>query len=308
MSPMPKAQANGIELEYETFGDPSDPALLLIMGFGAQMTYWPDQFCRMLAERGFHVVRFDNRDVGLSTKVESASMPPYTLDDMADDAAGLLDALGLERAHVVGASMGGFIAQLVAVRHPDKVATLCSIMSSTGNPGVGQPTEEALAALLTPPPPNREDYVERGLAVARVIGSPGYPASDDYVRQRAGAAFDRSFYPEGTLRQFQAIMAQSDRTEVLGAVAVPTLVVHGAADPLVTPSGGEATARAVPGAELLMVEGMGHDLPEPLWPQLVDAIAANARKAGGPEGAVRAEGGEAEAEVGEGKAASGVAP
>lgn len=304
---MPRAQANGIELEYDTFGSSDDPALLLIMGFSAQMTYWPEPFCRALAEHGFYVVRFDNRDVGLSTKVESStSSPPYTLEDMADDAVGLLDALGIERAHVVGASMGGFLAQLVAVRHPEKVVTLCSIMSSTGNPEVGQPTERALAALLVPPPPDREGFVARALEVARVIGSPGYPASDDYVRQRAGAAFDRSFYPEGALRQFQAVMAQSDRTEALGKVAVPTLVVHGAGDPLVTPSGGEATAKAVPGAELLMVEGMGHDLPEPLWPQIVDAIAANARKA---DGGVDAEGGPVEASLGEGgKAASGIAP
>lgn len=309
-------------MAYEAFGQEGDRPLLLVMGLATQMLAWHVDLCHELVSRGFYVVRFDNRDVGLSSRVTGGPRPDitkafsgdhstasYTLEDMADDAVGLLDALGIERAHVVGASMGGFIAQLVAVRHPEKVVTLCSIMSSTGNPEVGQPTQEAISVLLLPLPPDRESYVERALQVARVIGSPGYPASDEYVRQRAGAAFDRSFYPEGALRQFQAVMAQSDRTEALGKVTVPTLVVHGAGDPLVMPTGGEATAKAVPGAELLVVEGMGHDLPEPLWPQIVDAVAANARKAKGAEGDVDAEGGPVEASLGEGgKAASGIAP
>jgi pimeloyl-ACP methyl ester carboxylesterase len=289
---MPNVRANGIDIEYDEFGNPSDPALLLIMGFTAQMTAWDEEFCRQLAGRGFRVIRFDNRDCGLTTKIESGPQPDigaamsgdpssisYTLEDMADDAAGLLDTLGIPAAHIVGASMGGFIAQTFAIRHPGKTLSLCSIMSSTGDRNVGQPTPEAMGALMQPPPQSRDEALERGVAVSKVIGSPGFPFDEAKVRERSGRAYDRMFCPEGNARQLVAIMAQQDRTEALGALDVPALVIHGAADPLVQPSGGEATAKAIPGAELLMVEGMAHDLPEGAWPQVLDAIAANAAKA-----------------------------
>ena len=289
---MPNVRANGIDIEYDECGNPGDPALLLIMGFTAQMIAWDEDFCRLLAGEGFRVIRFDNRDCGLSSKIEGgpdpdiaaaiggdASSAAYTLDDMADDAAGLLDALGIEKAHVVGASMGGMIAQLFALRHPEKTLSLCSIMSSTGDRTVGEPTDEAMAALLQPIPQSRDEAVERGVSVNKIIGSPGFSTPESKLRERSGRAYDRQFYPAGNARQLVAIMAQSDRTEALGSVDVPTLVVHGAADPLVQPSGGEATAKAIPGAELLMIEGMGHELPEQVWPQIVEAIVANARKA-----------------------------
>jgi pimeloyl-ACP methyl ester carboxylesterase len=290
---MPNVRANGIDIEYDEFGNASDPALLLIMGFTAQMTAWDEEFCRMLSAEGFRVIRFDNRDCGLTTKFEGgpdpdiaaamsgdASSAAYAIEDMADDAAGLLDALGIAKAHIVGASMGGFIAQTVAIRHPDKTLSLCSIMSSTGDRTVGEPTPDAMSALLQPVPTSREEAIERGLGVSKIIGSPGYPTPEDKIRARSGRAYDRQFYPAGNARQLVAIMAQQDRTEALGSVKVPSLVIHGGSDPLVQPSGGEATAKAIPGAELLIIEGMGHDLPEQIWPEVVDAIVANARKAG----------------------------
>jgi pimeloyl-ACP methyl ester carboxylesterase len=262
------------------------------MGFSAQMTYWHEDLCRQIADRGYRVIRFDNRDVGLSSRIEDAPMPDvlaaldgdtssagYTLDDMADDAAGLLDFLGIERAHVVGASMGGMIAQLVACRHPQRVLSLCSIMSTTGDPDVGQPSDEARAALLTPPPPSAEEAADRGWAVAQVIGSPGFPRDEAEIRKRASDAWERSHDPMGVARQLVAILASADRTPVLCDIDVPTLVVHGADDPLVSASGGEATATAIPGSELLLVDGMGHDLPRGAWPQIVDAIDRNAQRA-----------------------------
>src|SRR3954451_13386491 len=231
MSGMPNVRANGIDIEYEEFGKSSDPALLLIMGFSAQMIAWDEDFCRLLAGEGFHVIRFDNRDVGLSSKIEGGPAPDiaaalggdtssaaYLLDDMADDAAGLLDALGIPAAHIVGASMGGMIAQLVATRHPDKTVSLCSIMSTTGDPSVGQPKPEAMAALLAPPPNSREEAMERGLAAQKIIGSPGYPTPPERVRERAGAAYDRSFNPAGVARQLVGILASADRTTALGNV------------------------------------------------------------------------------------------
>jgi pimeloyl-ACP methyl ester carboxylesterase len=287
---MPRATANGIEIEYEVIGDEAGSPLLLVMGLGAQLVAWDEEFCDLLARRGFRVVRFDNRDVGLSSKVDGplpdilaclqgdASSANYTLHDMADDAAGLLDVLGIERAHVVGASMGGMIAQTLAIRHPDRVLTLCSIMSTTGDRSVGQPTPEAMQELLRPVSQTRDDYIEMSVNASRVIGSPGFAFDEERARARAARAWDRCYHPMGVARQLAAIMASGDRTGLLADVRVPALVVHGDGDPLVTPSGGEATARAIPGAELLVIEGMGHDLPPPVWPQVVDAIAQNASK------------------------------
>ncbi|XVV17262.1 alpha/beta fold hydrolase [Actinoplanes sp. CA-131856] len=280
---MPDVRANGIDLRYETVGDPADPALLLVMGLGAQLIDWPSEFCQGLAARGFHVILFDNRDAGLSTSFDELGAPtippvkaPYLLADMAADTAALLKALGVEKAHVVGASMGGMIAQQLTIDHPELVASLCSIMSTTGDRKVGRSTPEAAAALARPPATTRDEIIAGAAATSRVIGSPAYPAGDEWLQQRAAAKFDRSFNPVGTQRQYAAIIASPDRTPGLRQITAPTLVIHGAADPLIDVSGGRATAAAVPGAELLVIEGMGHDLPQPLWPTIIDAIAANA--------------------------------
>jgi pimeloyl-ACP methyl ester carboxylesterase len=286
------APVNGIEVAYETFGDSADPTVLLIMGLGVQMLGWDEDFCALLAERGFQVVRFDNRDVGRSTKIEGgrrpdlmaaamgdASSASYTLDEMAEDCVGLLDHLGVEAAHVVGASQGGMIAQTLAVRHPERVLSLVSIMSSTGDRAVGQPHPEALPALLTRPPADREEYVEFVVQAFRIIGSPGFEADEGKLRERASASFERGYYPEGTARQLLAILASGDRTEALRRLDLPTLVIHGTDDVLIDPSGGRATAAAIPGARLELIEGMGHDLPRRLWPRFVGAIVENAARA-----------------------------
>ncbi len=288
---VPDVRANGIDLRYETTGNPDDPGLLLIMGLGAQLVDWPAGFVGELAARGFHVVRFDNRDAGLSTAFDDLPAPdlaaifggdpagaPYLLSDMASDAAGLIKELGLEPVHVVGASMGGMIAQQLTLDHPDLVASLCSIMSMTGDRAVGRPTPEAAAALMRPPATTRDEIINGAVAASRVIGSPGYPTAEAELRRRATAKFERSYRPAGGQRQYAAIVASPDRTEALQSVAVPTVVIHGADDPLINVSGGRATAAAVPGAELLVIPGMGHDLPEALWPQIIDAIVANARR------------------------------
>jgi len=293
---MPRARANGMQIEYETFGDSGDPPLLLVMGLGGQMILWPDEFCQALAARRHHVVRFDNRDVGLSTKLDSAGLPdvmgalsaaaqarpidaPYRLRDMADDAAGLLDALDLGPAHVVGASMGGMIAQTLAIEHPARVRTLTSIMSTTGDASLPQARPEAMAALLTPAPTERAAAIEHGVRLWRTIGSPGFPFDESWVRARAALAFDRGQSPAGVARQLVAILASGSRRASLAAVRAPTLVIHGAADPLIPVEAGRATAAAVPGAELLEIDGMGHDLPRALWSTLVDAIAKHAARA-----------------------------
>jgi pimeloyl-ACP methyl ester carboxylesterase len=293
---MARARANGIELDFDTFGSSSGRPLLLIMGLGGQSIMWDEGFCDALAARGHFVVRYDNRDVGLSTKFDAAGVPnvmelmlksmagqklevPYTLDDMADDAAGLLDALGLDTAHVCGASMGGMIAQTVAIRHPRRLRSLVSIMSSTGDPSLPQAKPEAMAVLTAPPPTDRPGSLDAAVRVWRTIGSPGFPFDEAKIRERAGRLFDRSFYPQGTARQMAAIMAHGSRAEKLRAVSTPTLVIHGAADPLVPIEGGRHTAQAIPGAELLVIEGMGHDLPEGAWPQLVGAISEHTAKA-----------------------------
>jgi len=289
---MARAHANGIELEYETFGSVVDPPLLLVMGLGAQLTAWPDGFCQLLVDRGYRVVRYDNRDVGLSTKLTDAPEPDvlaalggdlssagYTLEDMADDAAGLLDALGIDRAHVVGASMGGMIAQTIAIRHPARVRSLCSIMSATGSPESLAPTPEAMAVLMRPPGATREEAIERSVEASLVIGSTGFPVDVDVLRARAAAAYDRCYEPMGVVRQLLAIRASGDRTAALQQLDVPTVVIHGSVDPLVPPLGGELTAKAIPGAQHVVIEGMGHDLPEGAWPVIVDAIVANASSA-----------------------------
>ena len=289
---MANVTANGISIEYETFGDPAKPALALIMGLGAQMIFWQDDFCRELVGRGFHVIRFDNRDCGLSRHFpelgipdvvaamaaslsgEPVPAPPYTLRDMADDVVGLLDTLGVERAHVVGASMGGMIAQTVAIAHPARVQTLTSIMSTTGNRDVPPATPEAMTALLTPSPSDRAEFIDHIVKTFRIVGSPGFELDEASLRDRVGRAFDRSYDPSGVARQLVAVLADGDRRERLGSVRVPTLVIHGKNDPLVPVEGGIDTANAVPGARLVVIEGMGHDLPRGAWPQIVDAIAS----------------------------------
>jgi pimeloyl-ACP methyl ester carboxylesterase len=293
---MARVRANGIEIEYDSFGSASGRPLLLIMGLGGQMIMWDEGFCEALAERGHYVVRFDNRDVGLSTKFGHAGIPnvmelmmqaasgrapsvPYTLDDMADDAAGLLDALDLESAHVCGASMGGMIAQTVAIRHGGRLRSLTSIMSSTGDASLPQARPEAMAVLMTPPPSDRAGSLDAAVRTWRTIGSPGFPFDEAKIRERAGRLYDRAFYPEGTARQLAAIVAHGSRAEKLRDVSAPTLVIHGADDPLVPLAGGRHTAESIPGAELLVIAGMGHDLPEGAWPTLVGAISEHTAKA-----------------------------
>ncbi|MEN8182861.1 MAG: alpha/beta fold hydrolase [Myxococcota bacterium] len=293
---MPTLESNGIQLEYDTFGDRSGRPLLLIMGLGAQMILWDEEFCEALAARGHWVVRFDNRDVGLSTKFDEAGVPnvlelmqrtaagepvftPYTLDEMADDAAGLLDALELDSAHVCGASMGGMIAQTVAIRHPERLRSLVSIMSTTGDPDLPPARPDAMVILMTPPPSDRAGSIERAVTTWKTIGSPGFAFDETRIRERAGRLYDRCFHPAGVSRQLAAILAHGSRSEALGGVTVPTLVVHGDADPLVPVEGGRDTAKRIPGAELLVIEGMGHDLPPALWPRLADAISEHTAKA-----------------------------
>jgi pimeloyl-ACP methyl ester carboxylesterase len=286
------ATVNGIEIAYESFGDPADETILLVMGLGVQMLGWDEGFCRMLAERGYRVVRFDNRDVGRSTKIAGGPRPDvmaavardgssasYLLDDMADDCVGLLDALDVEAAHLVGASQGGMIAQAVAIRHPERVRSLTSIMSTTGDRAVGQPHPEALPALLTRPPADRDGFVEFVVAAWKAIGSPGFEVDENALRARAAASYDRGIFPEGTARQLMAIIASGDRTAALRELDVPTTVIHGTDDILVDVSGGEATAAAIPGARLELIEGMGHDLPPALWPRLVELITETAERA-----------------------------
>ena len=268
---MPRALTNGIELEYEVIGDPAAPPMLLVMGFGMQMIQWPDGFLERLVGRGFRIIRFDNRDCGLSTKLDR----PYRLDDMAEDTAGLFESLGLDSAHVVGASMGGFIAQLLAIRHPRRVRSLALIMTTTGAGDVGQARPEMLPLLMTPPPIERGAYVESRLEVARHLTGRTLRSDEARVRATSGRAYDRAFYPPGAVRQFQAIQAAPDRSAALGGVRVPAVVIHGSDDPLIDRSGGEAAARAIPGARLLSISGMGHDLPEAAWDTIVAAIADN---------------------------------
>jgi len=299
---MPKTTANGIEIHYEEQGDPAAPAMLLIMGFGAQLTLWPDELVEALAAQGFRVIRYDNRDVGLSQKFDGVKAPglvkmtllskigftpkvPYTLADMADDGVGLLDALGIERAHIVGASMGGMIAQHVAARHPDRCLSLTTVFSTTGNPKLPPARPEAMKALITRPDSTEEGVlVEHGMMLARTIGSPGYPAPEDRLRERTLASVRRSFYPEGPTRHLSAIVADGDRRAILRDIAVPTLVLHGEDDPLVPCEGGRDTAASIPGARLKTIPGWGHDLPLELVDELAGAIGEHARQSGGGKG------------------------
>lgn len=291
---MPIAHVSpAVSLAYETFGDPADPPVLLVMGFGAQLLAWHEDFCRELAARGRYVIRFDNRDCGLSTAFDehpvdvgrfvaavtsgdfaaAAAMVPYRLSDLAEDAFGLLTALGIERAHVVGTSMGGMIAQTMAIAHPERVLTLTSMASSTGEPGYGQPSPEAQAVLFSPRPPDREGYAaaaERDAA----WGSRRYPHRE-WLRELAAASWDRAYRPAGVGRQLGAMIISGSRAEGLRQLQVPTLVVHGLDDTLIDPSGGRRTAELVPGARLLLLPDLGHDRPRELWPVLLDALATH---------------------------------
>ena len=277
-----------IELEYDHFGNPTDPALLLIMGFTAQMVAWDEEFCTQLADRGHFVIRFDNRDCGLSTKLHGVpsnsdavimaammetEMPPvpYTLSDMAADAMQVLDHLNIERAHIMGASMGGMIAQTVAIEHPHRTKTLISIMSQPGELTVGQPTQEAMELIVTPAPSDRDEYI--AFAPKWQLWQSKKYRSDEVSRRNAIRDFDRSNYPEGGPRQMAAIYASGSRAEGLQKLEVPTLVIHGTDDQLITPSGGERTAELIPNSTLIMVDDMGHDMPQPLWPLYLDAIS-----------------------------------
>ena len=297
---MPIVAANGIDIAYDEMGDPKAPAILLIMGLGTQLIAWPDAFCLALAHRGFRVVRFDNRDIGLSTKIEKFAAvdlagafaraiagqsveAPYTLNDMAADTVGLMDTLRIERAHVVGASMGGMIAQIVAATYADRTRSLTSIMSSSGDPGLPPSKPEAIAALLSPRPSSadRESIIREGIRILRLIGSPGFPTSDAELRAKVERAADRSYYPPGVGRHLLAVLASGSRVELLRTIKVPALVIHGADDPLVPVEAGKDTARHIPGAALKVIPGMGHDLANDLIPILTEAIADHCLAADG---------------------------
>jgi pimeloyl-ACP methyl ester carboxylesterase len=293
------ARANGIEICYEIFGDAEAEPMLLIMGLGAQMIHWDDDFCRQLAARGFRVIRFDNRDIGKSSKLTGGKRlsavellklkflkipvtAPYKLSDMAQDVIGLMDTLRIKSAHLVGVSMGGMIAQEIAITFPERVRSLISIMSTTGNPKIPPPTREATAVLMAPPPATEEEYYARFAHTWKVLRVGSFPEDEALDRSRAERTFARGLNPAGVGRQLRAILASGSRKERLAAVKAPTLVIHGTVDPLVRPEGGKDTAASIPGAKLLMVEGMGHALPIQMWPQIIDAIdkfahAASAR-------------------------------
>jgi pimeloyl-ACP methyl ester carboxylesterase len=290
------ARANGIDICYEIFGDANAEPLLLIMGLGAQMIHWDDEFCRQLAARGFRVVRFDNRDIGKSShlsggkrlsplellKLRFLKIPvaaPYKLIDMARDTIGLMDTLGIKSAHVVGASMGGMIAQEIAITFPERVRSLTSIMSTTGNPKVPGPTREAAAVLMAPPPATKEEYFARFAQTWKVLRNGSFSEDEALDPARARRTYERGLNPPGVGRQLRAILASGSRKERLRSVKAPTLVIHGTVDPLVNPEGGKDTAASIPGAKLVMIEGMGHALPIPMWPQIIDAIDKHAHGA-----------------------------
>jgi pimeloyl-ACP methyl ester carboxylesterase len=285
---------NGIEIAYDTCGDPANPAVLLIMGLGGPLNWWDADLCSMIASRGFHVIRYATRDIGRSTKlrelggtrarvvrayVRRRTVAPYTMSDLASDALGLLDHLGVDRAHVTGVSMGGMIAQTLAVEHADRVLSLVSIMSSPGGRLVGWQDPRLFPLLLRRSDLSRDAVIERSVKTWATIGSPDYPTPADETRKRAAETFERGISPSGVLRQMLAVLTQPNRVAALRTITVPTLVIHGLCDRLVHVSGGRATARAIPGAELVLVPGMGHDLPRELWPVFVDGIARTAGRA-----------------------------
>lgn len=295
---MPQIHANGIDLEYESFGSASHPAMLLIMGLGAQLTRWPLPFCEKLIASGYRVIRFDNRDSGKSTKFDAQGVPdlsqivsakftgmavkvPYTLHDMAADAVGLLDALSIDKAHIVGASMGGMIAQQIAAEYPQRVLSLTSIMSTSGNPALPPPTAAASAVLLTRYPDlnDREAYLDHGLNALRALSSPGFPFDEAAIRDRILSDALRGYTATGSSRQLAAVLASGDRREYLRRIKTPTMVIHGESDPLVPVAGGRDTAACIAGAELRVISGMGHDLPPALYDRIVDAIVSVARRA-----------------------------
>lgn len=301
-SVMPKAHVNGISIEHDSFGSEDAEPILLISGLGVQMIRWTAPFCEKLAAQGFHVIRFDNRDVGLSTHFADSPVPdlaavagalargerpdvPYTLDDMADDAVALLDALGIKRAHIVGRSMGGMIAQIVASEHPERTLTLTSIMSSSGNPGLPPSSPEAMA-MLTQRAPNpsldEKGFLDHSVRAARILGSPAFPFDEVAQRAQALSEAKRAYDPAGFGRQIAAIVAQGDRRARLNTIAVPALVLHGAADPLIPLAGGEDTAANIKHAELSVIEGMGHEIPPGLYETVALAIAGNALRAHSP--------------------------
>jgi pimeloyl-ACP methyl ester carboxylesterase len=284
-----KVKVGEIEIIYDTFGDSTAPSMLLVTGLGDQMIAWDEEFCCELAAQGYWVIRYDNRDAGLSTKFDEAGMPdipalmqgkmietPYLLRDMADDGVGLLDALGVESAHVVGLSMGGMIVQEIAIHHPQRVRTMTSIMSSTGNPELPPAKPEAMALLTEPAPTARLDYIEGSVRIARILSGPGFPADEDRIRKKAGDVFDRGLSPAGMTRQLAAIIGSGSRKDALKSVTVPALVIHGDADPLVPVEAGIDTADAISGATLFIIKGMGHSLPPAVWPQIVAAIVHHA--------------------------------
>lgn len=278
-----------VEIAYDTFGERSNPAMVLIMGLGEQMIAWDEEFCGQLAAKAYWVIRFDNRDVGDSTAFDEAGVPdilaliqgnkvevPYTLEDMAGDTVGLLDALGVEEAHIVGVSMGGMVAQTVAIKYPERVRTLTSIMSTSGDPRLSQPKPEAGQLLLTPAPTERAAYIEHSLKVWHILGSPGFPFHENRTREFAGRVYDRGLNPQGFGRQLAAVYASGSRKGALESLDIPTLVIHGNADPLIPLEAGKDTAESIPGAKLMVIEGMGHNLPPEIWPKVVDAIAEHA--------------------------------
>ncbi len=292
---MPRAKANGIELEYDSFGDTSKPPLLLIMGLGAQMTAWPEAFCQQLAGRGFFVTRFDNRDVGLSSKFDAAGAPnlmavmtsmqqggqvspAYTLSDMAADASGLLDAMGIKAAHIVGASMGGMIAQAFAIQYPERTLSLTSIMSSTGEPDLPQASPDAIGVLMAPRPADRASAIDAAVQARKVLAGGGFPFDEAEARRLAEDAYDRSNYPDGMARQLVAIVASGGRRDALKSVKAPTVVIHGDKDPLVAYAGGMDTKDAIAGSELITIAGMGHEMPEGAWPAILDAVERVAKR------------------------------
>lgn len=289
------AKVKDIDIVYDTFGDPTTPSILLIMGLGSQMIAWDEEYCAQLASHGYWVIRYDNRDSGLSTKFDSAGMVnilelvvaiqrgkvievPYTLRDMADDAVGLLDALEIETAHVVGVSMGGMIGQLLAIHYPSRVSTLTSIMSSTGEPDLPPPNQEAFQILLVPPPTDRDEYIEETSKAWKYLNGSRYPFDEDRLRTRIGMGFDRGLYPDGTSRQLAAILTSAGRREALRSISIPALVIHGDADPLVPVECGIDTADTIPGAKRLIIEGMGHTLPVELWPKVIETVVEHIRQ------------------------------